>query len=216
MNIIQNYLNIKNDLKSLNKNTKLIVVSKNHNIQNIKILLDQGHFDFGENKVQEAKTKWSVLLKHYKNINLHLIGKLQSNKAKDAFNIFNFIHTLDNEKLARIFSNLEMVNKKKINYFIQVNIGNESQKNGIAVSNVSEFTKYCKYDLNLNILGLMCLPPINKHPDLFFRKLKDLNIENSLKDLSMGMSSDYKIAVSFGATYVRIGSLIFGERSNQF
>ena len=216
MNIIQNYLNIKNDLKSLNKNTKLIVVSKNHNIQNIKILLDQGHFDFGENKVQEAKTKWSVLLKHYKNINLHLIGKLQSNKAKDAFNIFNFIHTLDNEKLARIFSNLEMVNKKKINYFIQVNIGNESQKNGIAVSNVSEFTKYCKYDLNLNILGLMCLPPINNHPDLFFRKLKDLNIENSLKDLSMGMSSDYKIAVSFGATYVRIGSLIFGERSNQF
>lgn len=114
MNIIQNYLNIKNDLKSLNKNTKLIVVSKNHNIQNIKILLDQGHFDFGENKVQEAKTKWSVLLKHYKNINLHLIGKLQSNKAKDAFNIFNFIHTLDNEKLARIFSNLEMINKKKL------------------------------------------------------------------------------------------------------
>ena len=214
MSIIQNYLNIKNEIKSLNQNIKMIVVSKNQDLEKIKILLDQGHLDFGENKVQEAIEKWSILTKNYTNVNLHLIGKLQSNKAKDAFNIFNYIHTLDNEKLAKIFSNLEILNNKKINYFVQVNIGNEFQKNGIAVSQVSEFIKYCKLDLKLNILGLMCLPPINDCPDLYFKKLKELSIDNNLKDLSMGMSSDYKVAISLGASYVRIGSSIFGKRSN--
>jgi uncharacterized pyridoxal phosphate-containing UPF0001 family protein len=139
MSIIQNYINIKNEIKNLNQNTKLIVVSKSRDLEKIKILLDQGHLDFGENKVQEAIEKWLILIKNYTNINLHLIGKLQSNKAKDAFNIFNYIHTLDNEKLAKIFSNLEISNNKKINYFIQVNIGNEFQKNGISLSKVSEF-----------------------------------------------------------------------------
>ena len=214
MSIIQNYINIKNEIKNLNQNTKLIVVSKSRNLEKIKILLDQGHLDFGENKVQEATEKWSTLTKNYTNVNLHLIGKLQSNKAKDAFNIFNYIHTLDNEKLAKIFSNLEISNNKKINYFIQVNIGNEFQKNGISVSKVFEFIKYCKLDLKLNILGLMCLPPINDLPDLYFKKLKELSIDNNLKDLSMGMSSDYKVAISLGASYVRIGSSIFGKRSN--
>jgi uncharacterized pyridoxal phosphate-containing UPF0001 family protein len=122
MSIIQNYINIKNEIKNLNQNTKLIVVSKSRDLEKIKILLDQGHLDFGENKVQEAIEKWSILIKNYTNVNLHLIGKLQSNKAKDAFNIFNYIHTLDNEKLAKIFSNLEITNNKKINYFVQVNI----------------------------------------------------------------------------------------------
>jgi len=214
MSIIQNYINIKNEIKNLNQNTKLIVVSKSRDLEKIKILLDQGHLDFGENKVQEAIEKWSILIKNYTNVNLHLIGKLQSNKAKDAFNIFNYIHTLDNEKLAKIFSNLEITNNKKINYFVQVNIGNEFQKNGISVSKVFEFIKYCKFDLKLNILGLMCLPPINDCPDLYFKKLKELSIDNNLKDLSMGMSSDYKVAISLGASYVRIGSSIFGKRSN--
>jgi len=214
MSIIQNYINIKNEIKNLNQNTKLIVVSKSRDLEKIKILLDQGHLDFGENKVQEAIEKWPILIKNYTNINLHLIGKLQSNKAKDAFNIFNYIHTLDNEKLAKIFSNLEITNNKKINYFVQVNIGNEFQKNGISVSKVFEFIKYCKLDLKLNILGLMCLPPINDCPDLYFKKLKELSIDNNLKDLSMGMSSDYKVAISLGASYVRIGSSIFGKRSN--
>jgi pyridoxal phosphate enzyme (YggS family) len=214
MSIIQNYINIKNEIKNLNQNTKLIVVSKSRDLEKIKILLDQGHLDFGENKVQEAIEKWPILIKNYTNVNLHLIGKLQSNKAKDAFNIFNYIHTLDNEKLAKIFSNLEITNNKKINYFVQVNIGNEFQKNGISFSKVFEFIKYCKFDLKLNILGLMCVPPINDLPDLYFKKLKELSIDNNLKDLSMGMSSDYKVAISLGASYVRIGSSIFGKRSN--
>lgn len=216
MSIIQNYINIKNEIKSLNENTKLIVVSKSQDIEKIKILLDRSHFDFGENKVQEAVAKWSILLKYYKNINLHLIGKLQSNKAQDAFSIFNFIHTLDNEKLAKILSNLEEVNNKKINYFIQVNIGDELQKNGIIKSKVSDFIKYCKFDLKLNILGLMCLPPINETPDFYFKKLKELAIDNKLKELSMGMSADYKEAATLGATFVRIGTSIFGKRFNQF
>jgi pyridoxal phosphate enzyme (YggS family) len=216
MSIIQNYINIKNEIKNLNPNTKLIVVSKSQDIERIKILLDYGHLDFGENKIQEAIVKWSTLLSNYKNINLHLIGKLQSNKAKDAFNIFNFIHTLDNEKLAKILSNLEEVNNKKINYFVQVNIGDEPQKNGIIKSKVSDFIKYCKFDLKLNILGLMCLPPINENPDLYFKKLKEFAINNKLKDLSMGMSADYKAAATLGATYLRIGTSIFGKRSNQF
>ena len=214
MSIIQNYFNIKNEIKSLNQNAKLIVVSKSQDLEKIKILLDQGHLDFGENKVQEATEKWSTLTKNYTNVTGDLIGKLQSNKAKDAFNIFNYIHTLDNEKLAKIFSNLEISNNKKINYFIQVNIGNEFQKNGISLSKVSEFIKYCQFDLKLNILCLMCLPPINERPDLYFKKLKELSIDNNLKDLSMGMSSDYKVAISLGASHVRIGSSIFGKRSN--
>jgi hypothetical protein len=214
MSIIQNYINIKNEIKQINKETKLIVVSKSQDIEKIKILLDSGHLDFGENKVQDTKQKWPLLFENYKNINLHLIGKLQSNKAKDAFNIFNFIHTLDNDKLANILSNLEISNNKKINYFIQVNIGNELQKNGIAISEVSDFVRYCKFDLKLNILGLMGIPPINESPDLYFKKLQELNNYNKLKDLSMGMSVDFKTAINLGASYVRIGSSIFGKKFN--
>jgi pyridoxal phosphate enzyme (YggS family) len=209
MNIIHNYLNIKNYISSVERNIDLIVVTKNQDIDNIKILLDSGHLSFGENKVQEAASKWTILLRNYENINLHLVGKLQSNKAKDAFNIFNFIHSLDNEKLANIFSNLEKSNDRHINYFIQVNIGNESQKNGIETNLVPDFIKYCRFDLNLNILGLMCIPPANEIPDVYFEKLKDLNDVNNLKYLSMGMSDDFKTAISLGSTHVRIGSAIF-------
>jgi pyridoxal phosphate enzyme (YggS family) len=180
----------------------------------IKFLIDSGHLDFGENKVQEALLKWTDTLNNNKNINLHLIGGLQSNKAKDAFKIFNYIHSLDSEKLARIFFDLEKKELKKIKYFIQVNIGDEPQKNGIKLSLVSDFVRYCLKDLNLNILGLMCIPPVNVSPESFFKKLKKLNEDSSLKDLSMGMSDDFAIAIKLGSTHVRVGTSIFGQRSS--
>jgi pyridoxal phosphate enzyme (YggS family) len=214
MEVIQNFLSIKNQISSLNPNTKLIAVSKGQGIDKIKLLINSGHLDFGENKVQEALLKWTDIVNNNKNINLHLIGGLQSNKAKDAFKIFNYIHSLDSEKLAKIFSELEKKDSKKIKYFIQVNIGEETQKNGINVSLVSDFIRYCQIDLKLNILGLMCIPPINNSPEQYFLKLKKLNEDSYLKDLSMGMSDDFKIAIKLGSTYVRVGSAIFGQRSN--
>ena len=214
MELIQNFRNIKNQIKILNPNVNLIAVTKSQDIDKIQVLIQEGHLDFGENRVQEASLKWSNILSIKKNINLHLLGNLQSNKAKDAFNLFNYIHSLDSEKLAKIFSDLEKVNNKKIKYFIQINIGDEIQKNGLAISSLPEFLKFCKHDLQLNILGLMCIPPANKPPDLYFSKLSELNINNNLRDLSMGMSNDFKIAIQFGATYVRVGSAIFGKRFN--
>ena len=214
MGVIQNFLRIKNQISILNSKTKLIAVSKGQSLDRIKLLIDSGHLDFGENKVQEAILKWSDIVSNNKNINLHLIGGLQSNKAKDAFKIFNYIHSLDSEKLARIFSDLEKNNLKKIKYFIQVNIGNEIQKKGLNISLVSDFVQYCKNDLKLNILGLMCIPPVNNAPESFFLKLKKLNEDNYLKDLSMGMSDDFEIAAKLGSTYVRVGTAIFGKRSN--
>ena len=216
MEVIQNFLRIKNQISDLNSNTKLIAVSKGQSIDKIKLLIDSGHLDFGENKVQEAFHKWTDILNNNININLHLIGGLQSNKAKDAFKIFNYIHSLDSEKLARIFSDLENNDSKKIKYFIQVNIGDEIQKKGIRVSLVSDFVRYCQKDLKLNILGLMCIPPANVPPDSYFLKLKQLNEDSYLKDLSMGMSEDFEIAIKLGSTYVRVGTSIFGQRSSQF
>jgi pyridoxal phosphate enzyme (YggS family) len=216
MEVIQNFLRIKNQISDLNSNTKLIAVSKGQSIDKIKLLIDSGHLDFGENKVQEAFHKWIDILNNNININLHLIGGLQSNKAKDAFKIFNYIHSLDSEKLARIFSDLENNDSKKIKYFIQVNIGDEIQKKGIKVSLVSDFVRYCQKDLKLNILGLMCIPPANVPPDSYFLKLKQLNEDSYLKDLSMGMSEDFEIAIKLGSTYVRVGTSIFGQRSSQF
>ena len=212
MEVIQNFLRIKNQISVLNSKTKLIAVSKGHSIDKIKLLIDSGHLDFGENKVQEASHKWNNLTRN--NINLHLVGGLQSNKAKEAFKIFNYIHSLDSEKLARIFSDLEKNNPRKIKYFIQVNIGDEIHKRGLNISFVSDFIKYCQNDLKLNILGLMCIPPVNKPPESYFLKLKKLNDDNNLKDLSMGMSDDYEIAIKLGSTFVRVGTAIFGKRSN--
>jgi pyridoxal phosphate enzyme (YggS family) len=214
MEVIQNFLKIKNQISDLNSETKLIAVSKGQSIDKIELLIDSGHLDFGENKVQEATSKWTDIINNNKNINLHLIGGLQSNKAKDAFKIFNYIHSLDSEKLARIFSDLEKNNLKKIKYFVQVNIGHESQKNGINVSLVSDFVQYCQKDLKLNILGLMCIPPVNVSPESYFLKLKKLNDDCCLKDLSIGMSDDFEIAIKLGSTFVRIGTAIFGKRSN--
>ena len=209
LNYLYNYKTIKEEIINIKKDTNLLVVTKNQNFDKIKELISIGHFDFAENKVQEANEKWSEILKSNKNIQLHLIGKLQSNKAKDAFSLFNFIHTLDNEKLANKFHEIEKNSQKKIKFFIQVNIGDEDQKNGIKIDLLKDFVNLCKYDLKLDVVGLMCIPPKDLDPESFFNKMKSLSIENNLKELSMGMSSDYKQAIKCGSTFVRIGSLIF-------
>ena len=209
LNYLYNYKTIKEEIINIKKDTNLLVVTKNQNFDKIKELISIGHFDFAENKVQEANDKWSEILKSNKNIQLHLIGKLQSNKAKDAFSLFNFIHTLDNEKLANKFHEIEKNSQKKIKFFIQVNIGDEDQKNGIKIDLLKDFVNLCKYDLKLDVVGLMCIPPKDLDPESFFNKMKSLSIENNLKELSMGMSSDYKQAIKCGSTFVRIGSLIF-------
>jgi pyridoxal phosphate enzyme (YggS family) len=209
MFIIKNYNSIANSVQSLSKKSTLIVVTKNQGLDKINLLIKMKHLDFGENRVQEASSKWKDLISNNLQIKLHLIGKLQSNKAKEAFEIFHYIHTLDNEKLAKIFAKLEQNSKKKINYFIQVNIGNEPQKSGISIDKVLQFVKYCMNDLKLNIVGLMCIPPADVDPNQYFKNLSDLAKLNNLKELSMGMSNDYESAISNGATFVRIGSKIF-------
>jgi pyridoxal phosphate enzyme (YggS family) len=188
-------------------------VTKTFSLDVIKPLVDNGHVHFGENKVQEARNKWSELLKLNPKINLHMLGKIQSNKIDEIVNIFSFVHSLDNEKNSIKFNESEKKFKKKLNYFIQVNIGNELQKSGIQISLVKDFVKFCKKDLNLNILGLMCIPPFNQKPEFFFSMLFKLNKECDLNNLSMGMSSDYELAIKNGANYVRVGSSIFGNRS---
>jgi pyridoxal phosphate enzyme (YggS family) len=209
LNYLYNYRTIKEEIINIKNDTNLLVVTKNQNFDKIKELIGIGHFDFAENKVQEANDKWSEIVKTNKNIQLHLIGKLQSNKAKDAFSLFNFIHTLDNEKLANKFYEIEKNSQKKIKFFIQVNIGDEDQKNGIKIDLLKDFVNLCKYDLKLDVVGLMCIPPKDLDPEFFFNKMKSLSIENNLKELSMGMSSDYKQAIKCGSTFIRIGSSIF-------
>ena len=209
LNYLYNYRTIKEEIINIKNDTTLLVVTKNQNFDKIKELISIGHFDFAENKVQEANEKWSEILKSNKNIQLHLIGKLQSNKAKDAFSLFNFIHTLDNEKLANKFHEIEKNSQKKIKFFIQVNIGDEDQKNGIKIDLLKDFVNLCKYDLKLDVVGLMCIPPKDLDPETFFNKMRSLSVENNLKELSMGMSSDYKLAIKCGSTFVRIGSSIY-------
>ena len=209
MNSLDNFKVIKEKVYKLQSKSNLIIVTKNRSFETILPLIQSGHLHFGENKVQEAKEKWSTFLNDNKNVKLHLIGKLQSNKAKDAFALFDFIHTLDSEKLAKIFSDLEKSSKKNLKYFIQVNIGNEAHKNGIDESLLADFINFCKKDLSLNVIGLMCIPPVNLDPLPFFKKMQKLKIDNNLAELSMGMSSDYKEALDCGSTYLRIGSAIF-------
>ena len=211
MNILENYLNIKKRIETLNNKTNLIVVSKGQFLDKIKIILNTGHIHFGENRVQEALLKWSDYLSNNVNIQLQLIGSLQSNKAKQAFQIFNYIHSLDSEKLAKTFSNLESNGHKKIKYFIQVNIGNEPQKNGISSEQVFSFVNYCVNDLKLNIIGLMCIPPVVADSSQYFKSLAELAKINNLNELSMGMSNDYECATNNGATFVRVGSKIFNQ-----
>ena len=206
---LKNYNYILNCIQTLSKKTTLIAVTKSQELSKINLLIEANHFHFGENKVQEASLKWKNLILKNPQLKLHLIGKLQSNKAKDAFEIFHYIHVLDNEKLAQIFSKLENNSLKKIKYLIQVNVGNEPQKNGISVHEVRQFVKYCINDLKLNIIGLMCIPPVDIDPSQYFKNLAQLAKISNLKELSMGMSSDYECAIKNGATFVRVGSKIF-------
>jgi PLP dependent protein len=211
MSICKKYFEVHNIIKNYSLNTTLIIVTKNQDLEKINLLISKEHLNFGENKVQEATFKWTNLVLNNPKLKLHLIGKLQSNKAKEAFKIFHYVHTLDNEKLAKIFSKLEENSSKKIKYFVQVNIANEPQKNGISVNELNPFIKYCVNDLKLNIVGLMCIPPVVDDPTNHFKALAELAKLNHLKELSMGMSNDYEIAIKNGATFVRVGSKIFSE-----
>lgn len=211
MIILKNFTTIKQNISLLSNNTNLIVVTKNQDVSKIEPLINLNHNHFGENRVQEATLKWTSILKKHSAIKLHLIGKLQSNKVKDAFRLFHYIHTLDNEKLAQLFAKFESESQKKINYFIQINIGNEIQKNGISIDKSSLFIKYCIQDLRLNIVGLMCIPPLEGDPNIYFKSLAKIARSNNLSQLSMGMSNDYECAIQNGSTFVRVGSKIFNE-----
>ena len=191
---------------------KIIAVTKTHPMTSILPLINHDHLDYGENKVQEAIEKWSNIKVDFDHLNLHMVGKLQSNKVKLAVSIFDYIHSLDNLKLAEKISSEQIKQNKKIKLLIQVNIGNELQKSGVSVSNLEIFCKKCVDDLGLNIIGFMCLPPNNDNVSFYFSKMKDLIVNFNFKELSMGMSNDYLEALKFSSTYLRIGSKIFGQR----
>ena len=210
---IQSLINSKLlELKEKSRIPKIIAVSKTFKIEHILPLIQYGHLDFGENKVQEAIEKWSDIKNQNKNIRLHLIGKLQTNKVKFAVKIFDYIHSLDNEKLAKKIAEEQIKQNVKPKIFIQVNLGNESQKSGILKQNLLDFYNFSK-DLGLNIIGIMCIPPFNEDSTKFFSQMNELNEIISLKELSMGMSSDYLNAIEHKSTYLRIGSNIFGQRA---
>jgi len=213
MNILSNFQKIFNDINLTKKKVTIIAVSKTFNINQIMPLIHFGHKDYGENKVQETLDKWKPNLLNENKIKLHMLGRLQSNKVNEAVKIFSYIHSLDSEKLALKLSYAEKTINKNLSYFIQVNIASESQKSGIALNQVDDFINFCLNDLRLNVIGLMCLPPINVDPVPFFKKLTLIGTRNNLNNFSMGMSQDYLQAINLGATYVRIGSGIFGTRN---
>ena len=207
-------MSIENELKSGNKQdlkTKIIAVTKTFPISEIKPLIDHGHLHYGENKVQEALEKWTEIKKTNSKIQLHMIGKLQTNKVKFAVQVFDYIHSVDSEKLAKKISEEQLKINKKIKIFLQINIGEENQKSGVNKNNLNSLLSYCN-DLNLDVIGLMCIPPANIDPENYFNEMKQLNNTLDLTDLSMGMSSDYIKASQNLATYIRIGSSIFGKR----
>ena len=215
VDIIQNFSNVSHELDKTNAKPIIIAVSKTHSMEHIQPLLDYGHRVFGENKVQEAKQKWEKALSVVENLELHLIGKLQSNKAKDAVKIFHYIHSLDSTKLAEELSKYEKKLNLQRKYFVQVNVGEEKQKSGIITKDVSSFVDFCINEKKLNVLGLMCIPPFDLDPIPFFQIVSDLNKQLQLPLLSMGMSNDYIDAAKLGATHVRVGSKIFGARNYQ-
>ena len=216
--VVQNLIYIKEEIQQTlsdlkcDKVPKIIAVSKTFGMNKILPLIEYGHLDFGENKVQEAIVKWSEIKANKSNIKLHLIGGLQTNKVKLAVKLFDYIHSVDSEKLAKKISDEQQKQNKKIKIFIQVNIGNEKQKFGVDKSSVTELYSYCK-TLNLNVAGLMCIPPLNKPSEIFFKEMSAMNKMFDFEELSMGMSSDYLDAVKNSATFVRIGSNIFGKRN---
>ena len=212
---VQNLINVKDKIKQNSltyNNINIIAVSKTFTMERITPLLDYGHRDFGENKVQEAIDKWLEVKNKNNSIKLHLIGKLQTNKVKYALKIFDYIHSLDSKKLAKKIADEQLKLSKKLRIFIQVNIGFEEQKSGVSVEELEDLYKY-SINLGLDIIGLMCIPPVGKKSDDYFKKLKLLNDNLSLNDLSMGMSSDYISAINNNSTYLRIGSEIFGKRN---
>ena len=213
--LIERFNKIKLNIASTKpkKPVNIIAVSKTFPIEHINPLIEYGHTHFGENKVQESLAKWTEQKKINQHLKLHMIGKLQSNKAKDAVKIFDYIHSLDNQKLADNLSKHQINLNKNLKYFIQVNIGNEIQKSGIPVSELESFYDYCVNEIKLNIIGLMVIPPNDNNSEKYFKSLNELNKSLALENLSMGMSADYVEAIKYGSTYVRIGSLIFGNRS---
>jgi len=216
-NTVKNLLDIEDDIKinlnklKVNNNPKIIAVSKTFKIDKILPLIEYGHVDFGENKVQETLEKWTEIKKINSQVKLHMIGKLQTNKVKFAVQVFDYIHSVDSEKLAKKIADEQSKINKKIKIFLQVNIGDENQKSGINKNEVSQLTSYCK-EIGLELIGLMCIPPANIDPESYFEELSKLNKGLGFVDLSMGMSSDFLIAAKHLSTYVRVGSKIFGQR----
>jgi pyridoxal phosphate enzyme (YggS family) len=213
--IIDRYNKIKDNIKKIasKKSINIIAVTKTFSMDHINPLLNAGHIHFGENKVQEANSKWLEIKKKTPNLKLHMIGKLQSNKVKKAVELFDYIHSLDNQKLAITLSKNEKILNKHLKYFIQVNVGSEMQKSGIPYGETEQFFYYCVRELNLNVIGLMCIPPHDEYSEKYFKNLSNLNITLNLEELSIGMSNDYMKAASNNATFLRIGSAIFGNRS---
>ena len=215
---VKNLLDIKNNIKihlnklNININPKIIAVSKTFKIDKILPLLEYGHSDYGENKVQEALEKWTEIKKKNSKIRLHMVGKLQTNKVKFAVQIFDYIHSVDSEKLARKIADEQNKMKKKMKIFLQVNIGDENQKTGINKKEVGQLLSFSK-EIGLNVIGLMCIPPVNSDPEGYFVEMNKLNKDLGFDELSMGMSSDFLKAVKHLATFIRIGSSIFGQRS---
>ena len=215
-NSIDNLNIIENILKSKIKDIKIpsiIAVSKSFPMSEILPLINHGHINFGENKVQESLEKWSSIKEDFEHIKLHMIGKLQTNKVKYVIPLFDYIHSLDTLKLAEKISNEQIKQNKKVKIFIQINIGDESQKNGVSFLNIDKFYKHCIHDLGLNIIGFMCLPPNNTNVSSYFLKMQNIKTNSNLHELSMGMSNDYLEAIKFQSTYLRIGSKIFGQRN---
>ena len=215
MNIINSFNKIKQEIKNEkpDQDVEIIAVSKTFSLEHIMPLINHGHKHFGENKVQEAEKKWLDIKKRKSEIKLHMIGSLQSNKVKKAIEIFEFIHSLDSEKLANEISKREIEKNKKLKHFIQVNLGSEEQKGGIEIQELKNFYEYCAKKLNLNILGLMAIPPNDGETKKYFKKISDLNFSLGLTSLSIGMSNDYIEALRFGSSHIRIGTSIFGKRS---
>ena len=211
-NLEECYNDIQKISKPINKYIKLQIVSKQQSTENIETIIKQGFFLFGENKVQEAKKKWPLLKNKYSKLKLHFIGSLQKNKVKDVINIFDAVESLDSYSLAEKLDVFEKKTNKKLEYYIQVNSGEEKQKGGVSIEECKKFYELCEKNLDLNIVGLMCIPPKNEEPSLHFALISNLAKELGLKEKSMGMSSDFKIAIEFGSTQVRIGQKIFGTR----
>ena len=199
--------------KQLKTKPKIVVVTKTFPLNKILPLLENGHIHYGENKIQEAENKWIDTKNRYKNLQLHMIGKLQTNKAKKAVKLFNYIHSLDDDRLALKLSHHEKELNKKVKLFIQVNLAEEPQKSGIMFNDLNNFYNYCTKDLSLNVIGLMCMPPVDSNSQEYFKKLKKAAEQLNLEDLSMGMSSDYEQAILSGSTYLRLGTIILGERN---